>query len=107
MKNLEEIADKVKGIESDVNNLIVPLLKDTIADGNRHNQRLYILNILLIVAILIIAIFSQILVAYQNQKYAEFLSQFEFEGEETTYMQDLDSADGGDAIINSGINVSN
>ena len=107
MKDLNEIVAQVKNTEENVNNLIVPLLKDTISDTNRHNKRLFILNVILSISILVIALFSQVLVAIQNQKYADFLSQFEFESEQTTYTQDLDSTDGGNAIINSGITVTN
>lgn len=102
MKDLGEIAERVKGMDDNVNNLIVPLLKDTIADGNRHNKRLFILTIILSVSILLIAISSQILVAIQNQRYADFLSQFEFETS-TDIMQDLDATDGGN-ITNPVIN---
>lgn len=95
MRDLKEIVDKVKNVESDVNNLIVPLLKDTITDSNKHNHRIYVLNILLIISMLIIAIFSQVLVAFENKKYADFLSQFEFESE---VIQDLDANDNGNIV---------
>ena len=90
MKDLNEVVEKVKGVEDGVTNLIVPLLKDTIADSNRHNKRLFILNVILAFSILMIAIFSQLLVAHQNEKYNEFLSQFEFE---TEVYQDFDTTD--------------
>ena len=90
MKDLNEVVEKVKNVEDGVTNLIVPLLKDTIADSNRHNKRLFILNVILCISILIIAIFSQVLVMKQNEKYADFLSQFEFETEIT---QDIDASD--------------
>lgn len=104
MKNLGELAEQIKNVETGVNNLIVPLLKDTIADTNKHNRRLFILCIILIIVIFALGIYSQFLVAKQNEKYTEFLSQFEFESE-TIYTQDLDATDGGDAIINSGITI--
>ena len=99
MKDLEEVVEKVKGVEDNVNNLVIPILKDTIQDGNRHNKRLFILNMVLAISILIISIFSQILVTFQNEHYADFLSQFEFEGE-TTLIQNTDDY----SAINSGIN---
>lgn len=93
MKDLKEVVEKVKEVDDGVNNLIVPLLKDTIADKDKTNNRSFILNIILSISLLITAIFSQLLVAYQNQKYADFLSQFEFESE---VIQDLDTGDYGD-----------
>lgn len=104
MKNLNELVDQIKHVEAGVNNMIVPLLKDTIADTNKHNRRLFVLCIILIIVMFALGIYSQFLVAKQNEKYTEFLSQFEFESE-TIYTQDLDATDGGDAIINSGITV--
>lgn len=100
MKDLREIVEKVQQVDTGVNNLIVPLLKDTIADSNRHNKRLFILNVILSISILIIAVISQVLVAYQNKKYAEFLSQFEFE---TSIYQDFDT-DNESSIVNPTIN---
>ena len=98
MKDLQEVVDQVKGVDAGINNLIVPLLKDTIEDGNRHNKRLFILCMVLAVALLLVSIYSQYLVMKQNEKYAEFLSQFEFE--ETVYQETSDNSS-----INSGINI--
>lgn len=90
MKDLREVVEKVQQVDDGVNNLIIPLLKDTIADSNRHNKRLFILNLILAISILFVSVFSQVLVAIQNQQYAEFLSQFEFE---STVYQDFDTTD--------------
>ena len=79
MKDLDEVVEKVKNVEDGVTNLIVPLLKDTIKDSNQHNKRLFISNISLIVVILVVGIAAMLLSAYQNNKYIDFLSQFEFE----------------------------
>lgn len=98
MKDLEEVVEKVKGVEDSVANLIVPILKDTIKDTNQHNKRLFIMNIVLAIALLLVSIGAMILVAIQNQKYADFLSQFEFE--ETVYQETSDNSN-----INSGINI--
>lgn len=97
MKDLREIVDKVQKVDDGVNSLIIPLLKDTIADSNRHNKRLFISNIILAIVILVISITAMILTVYQNNKYADFLSQFEFESE-TIYQDTNDYSD-----INSGI----
>lgn len=102
MKDLNEVVEKVKDVEDNVQTLIIPILKDTIQDGNRHNKRLFILNLVLTISILIISIFSQYLVMHQNKQYAEFLSQFEFEGE-TNLIQNTDDY----SSINSGINFNN
>ena len=99
MKDLKEIVDQVRGVDEGINNLIVPLLKDTIADGNRHNKRLFILNVILVISMLIISIYSQFLVMEQNKKYADFLSQFEFESD-TIYQSTNDNSD-----INDGIRI--
>lgn len=90
MKDLKEVVEQVKEVDEGINNLIVPLLKDTIEDGNKHNKRLFILNIILAISMLIIALYSQYLVMEQNKKYADFLSQFEFE--ETVYQETSDNS---------------
>lgn len=100
MKDLEEVVKKVKGVEDGVANLIVPILKDTIQDSNHHNKRLFIMNIVLAIALLIVSIGAMILVAIQNQKYADFLSQFEFESD--TIYQDADEFLNN---VNSGITI--
>lgn len=99
MKDLKEVVDKVKGVEDGVSNLLIPILQDTIKDCNKHNTKLFILNILLAIFILIIAIFSQVLVIRQNEKYSDFLSQFEIESD---IYQDVDNY----SVINDGISVS-
>lgn len=99
MKDLDEVVEKVKNVEDGVTNLIVPLLKDTIADSNKHNKRLFISNVVLIIVCLAISLSAMILVAYQNDRYAEFLEQFEFESE-TVYQTTNDNSD-----INSGIKI--
>jgi peptidoglycan biosynthesis protein MviN/MurJ (putative lipid II flippase) len=98
MKDLAEIVDKVKGVEDGVNNLVVPLLKDTIADSNRHNKRLFISNVVLIIVTLVISIASMIIIAYENNRYADFLSQYDFSSE--VYQETNDSSN-----INDGIRI--
>ena len=100
MRDLNEVVEKVKDVEDGVTNLIVPILKDTIADSNRHNKRLFISNIVLTLAMLFISISALILTVYQNNKYADFLSQFEFESE--TVYQDADEFSNN---VNSGITI--
>lgn len=99
MKDLEEVVNKVKHVEDGVTNLIVPLLKDTIEDSNRHNKRLFISNIALIVVILMVGLSAMVLSAYQNNRYIEFLSHFEFEND--TVFQRVDD----NSNINDGIRI--
>lgn len=100
MKDLSEVVEKVKGVENGVANLIVPILKDTIQDSNHHNKRLFIMNIILAIALLVVSVGAMIIVAWQNQKYADFLSQFEFESD--TIYQDADEFSNN---VNSGITI--
>ena len=104
-KNLQEIVDQMKGLENGINSMVVPMLKDTINDYKKTFNKMVVIVILLIVGLLGVIGYSQYLIYRQNREYKEFLSQFEFEGVEENYSQDLDASDGGDAVINSGINV--
>lgn len=90
-ENLQDILDKVNQVDTGVNNLIIPILKDTIKDGNKHNTKLFIFAMMELIIILLVTIASVILIYKQNIKYQEFLSQFDFE---TEYVQDLDSGEG-------------
>lgn len=101
-ENLKTIMNEVKDVDIGLNNLIIPILKDTINDCNRYNKRMFITHMLILMILFMVVISSIILLYRQNIKYQEFLSQFDFSGE---YIQDLDATDGGDAIINSGINI--
>ena len=98
MQDLEEVAEKIKGVEDGVTNIIVPILKDTIKDSNLHNKRLFISNIALIVLIFIVAIIAMILSVYQNNRYVEFMSQFD--ASETIYQETKDNSS-----ITRGINI--
>lgn len=98
MTDLNEVVEKVKNVENGVTNLIVPLLKDTIEDSNRHNRRLFISNVVLIIALLIISVSSMVLLTYQTNKYEEFLQQFDTT--ETIYQETSDNSS-----ITRGINI--
>lgn len=98
MTDLNEVVEKVKNVENGVTNLIVPLLKDTIEDSNRHNRRLFIANLVLIIALLIVSISSMALVTYQANKYQDFLEQFDTT--ETIYQETSDNSS-----ITRGINI--
>lgn len=99
MKDLEEVVDKVKSVEDGVTTIIVPLLKHSIEDGNHHNKRLFVINMMLVLALLVISVASMVIISLQNQKYIEFISQFDFESD-TIYQQTDDYSN-----INSGINI--
>ena len=98
MKDLNEVVDKVKCVEDGVNNLIIPILKDSIKDGNHHNKRLFVINMMLVVAIMIISITSLVLITKQNDKYIEFMEQYDITS--SVYQETSDSS-----TINDGIRV--
>lgn len=98
MKDLKEIVDKVKQVDDGVNNLIVPLLKDTISDSDRHNERLSNTNRTLAIVILIISVLAMTLFVYQNNRYADILSKYDFG--DTVYQSTTD-----ESKIGSGINI--
>lgn len=102
MKNLNDIAQEIKTVQNGVNNMIVPLLKDTIKDANKHNERLFIITISCLIIIAIIGIVSEIQIAKQTKQYADFLSQFEIQGD---VIQDLDADNLSSATINDGITI--
>ena len=102
-ENMTKVLKEVDEVNKGIHNMLIPILKDTIKDGNKTNKRLFIFAMCELFVILTISITSGILIYKQNIKYQEFLSQFEF-GEETVY-QDVDAGDGSDSIINDGINV--
>ena len=99
-EKLNEVYKEVKSVDDGINSILVPILQDTIADGNRYNKRMFVITIISLVVIAIIGITSLILIYNQNQKYQDFLSQFDFETTETVY-QDTDD----NSIINDGINI--
>lgn len=98
MRDLKEIVDKVKQVDDGVNNLIVPLLKDTISDSDRHNERLSNAVRSLAIVILIITVLAMGLFAYQNNRYADIISRYDFG--DTVYQSTSDNSN-----INSGINI--
>lgn len=104
-ENLNDVIKQIKGVEDGINSMIVPMLKDTINDYKKTFNKLIIIIILLIFGLLGTICYSQYLIAKQNDKYNEFLSQFEFESSET--YQTIDGGDGSNSTINDGINLTN
>lgn len=100
-ESMYDILNEVKNVDTGINNMLIPILKDSIQDSNKHNKRLFIIIIVLTVIILAMSLFFGFLIYKQNIKYQEFLSQFDFETTETVY-QDTDD----NSNINSGINFS-
>lgn len=100
-ENLQDILKQIKDVDKGINSMIVPMLKDTINDYKKTFNKMVIIVIILLVGLFGVAGYSQYLIAKQNDKYQEFLSQFEFESE-TVYQSTEDYSD-----INSGININN
>lgn len=104
-KNLQSIIKEIKGLDEGINSMIVPMLKDTINDYKKTFNKMVIIIVILIIGLLGVIGYSQYLIAKQNDKYNEFLSQFEFESDET--YQTIDGGDGSNSTINDGIEVTN
>jgi len=100
-ENLKDILNQVKNVDTGINNMLIPILQDTITYGNKHNKRIFILSIIELFIIIIVSVTAMFFIYKQNIQYQEFLSQFEFETTETIY-QDTDD----NSTINSGINFS-
>lgn len=103
-ENLQDIINKMKGVEDGINGMIIPMLKDTINDYKKTFNKLIIIIIILIIGSLSVTGYSLYLVYKQSNEYKEFLSQFEFESEEV--YQDIDAGDGSNSTINDGIQFS-
>ena len=95
---LLNISKQIAGVENGMNEMIIPLLKDTIEDSNKKYTKIFIAFIITLIILLVVVICSLVLIYKQNIKYQEFLSQFDFETTETVY-QDTDD----NSNINSGI----
>lgn len=100
-KDVSKIIDQIKGVDHNMSDIVVPILKDTIADYRKLSAKLIWIILSLILGITILGIIDIILVTNIINKYNDFLSNFEF-GEDTI-LQDLDTMNGGD-IVNSTIN---
>ena len=102
-ENLHNILKQLKQVDNGINTMIVPMLKDTINDYKKTFSKMVVIIIILIIELLGVIGYSQYLIAKQNDKYNEFLSQFEFESD--MVYQDVDGADGSNSTINDGIVV--
>lgn len=101
-KNVENIINEIKGIDNNVTNIIVPMLKDTVQDYRKIVFKLIFVIVFLIIGIVGMGVTSQIIISKQIDKYNDFLSQFEYESDE--YYQEVTTSDG-DSVVNDGINV--
>lgn len=104
MNDMEKVVNQVRNVEEGVNSLVIPILKDTIDDYKSTFKKMFIIIILQILALLVIITYCCFLFSRTNERYNDFLSQFEFGSEEYTYSQNL-NADNGDSIINSDISI--
>ena len=102
-ENLKDVVEQIKGVENGISDMIIPMLKDSIADYKKTFTKMFILVILLILVLSGTIGYSLYLVYKQNVKYEEFLSQFDFSSE--TVYQDVDSGDGSNSTINDGIKI--
>ena len=97
--NLNDILKRIQEVDNGINSMVVPMLKDTINDYKKTFTKMTIIIVLLILAICGIGFYSEYLISKQNEKYSEFLSQFEFESE---VYQEVDNY----STITDGINIS-
>jgi hypothetical protein len=100
--NVKDLLKEIKTVDDNVSGIIVPMLKDSIGDYKKIIDKLIAIIIVLIIGLVGVIGYTSYLIYSQNAKYNEFLSQFEFESDETIY-QDTDN----NSIINSGINFNN
>lgn len=102
MKNLNDIAEQIKDVESGVNNMIIPLLKDTVKDANMYNKRMFVIVIICLVIVALLGISAQIEIGKQSKQYTDFLEQFEIEGD---IIQEVEADNLSSAVINDGITI--
>lgn len=93
----DEIAKGIKEFDKNVSDVLVPILRDTIADYRVSSLKQNRLILALIGVVLVISLVAILTVSWQINKYNDFLSQFDYE---STIYQDTDD----NSIINSGIN---
>ena len=97
--DLSQILKEIQSTNDGVTKTLVPILKDTINDYKKLCNKIIVILVLLILTVIGITGTSLYLLSEQNNKYNEFLSQFEFV-EDTIYQSTNDYSD-----INSGINI--
>ena len=96
----EELLKQMRDVDKGINTIIVPILKDTIEDYKKTFNKMVAIIIILIIGLLGVISYSQYLIYKQNDKYNEFLSQFEFESDVYQHTDD-------NSTINSGITINN
>lgn len=101
-ENLTDIINQIKTVENGINDMIVPMLKDTINDYKKTFNKMVAIIIVLIIGLLGVIGYTQYLLAKQNDKYNEFLSQFEFESD---VYQEITSDEDSSSTVNDGINI--
>ena len=101
-RNLSEFVEEVKKVENGVTEMMIPILKDSILDYKVIYKKMFAIIILLIMISSGVIGYLSYLLYKANNKYAEFVNQFEFESE---YIQQVDTSDSSSATINDGIKV--
>ena len=95
------VVKEIKDVDNNVTGVLVPILRDTVADYRKVVNKLLAVIFVLIFGLIILGIVGYFIISVQIEKYNEFLSQFDFETD-TIYQETNDYSD-----INSGINVNN
>lgn len=95
----DKIMEGIKEFDKNVSDILVPILRDTIADYRVSSLKQNRLILALIGVVLVISLVAILTVAWQINKYNDFLSQFDYESEQTIF-QDTDD----NSVISSGIN---
>ena len=76
-QDLQSIADQVKNVDNDITRVIIPVLKSTIENGNLHNKRLFLMNMVLLVILFNVIVVSITLFYKQNIRYNELIKKIE------------------------------
>ena len=97
-----KVVKEIKEVDNNVSNVIVPILRDTVADYRKVVNKQFVLIIILVIVIAFLSGLGFYIIHKQAKEYKEFLSQFDFESD-TSIIQDTDD----NSSINSGININN
>ena len=98
MNDLESILTRIKETEQGITNSIIPIWSDSIKDNNRSGKRLFVVNMMLILVLAIVCITAMIIITKQNDKYIEFMEQFDIR--DSVYQETNDNSS-----INDGIKI--
>ncbi len=88
------VVKEIKDVDNNVTGVLVPILRDTVADYRKVVNKQFILIVILVAVIALLSSLGFYYIYRQTKEYKEFLSQFDFETEDYIYTQDLDATDG-------------